>query len=94
MIVNERLQKYAFFSGLEEDEIVTLAQLGEEAFQEMGTYFFREDEELSRLYLVNPVSFCAPFRFKLRYNYDRCSPNILASISNEHLSFFEKSSAL
>jgi len=52
MVSPELLRRYAFFSGLSHENIVTLAGLAEEETVEAGHVFFHEGERLDRLYLL------------------------------------------
>ena len=52
MISPELIRRYPFFAGLEEDQIVSLAQVANEETVEPGHYFFHEEDELDTFYLV------------------------------------------
>ena len=52
MISPELIRRYPFFAGLEEEQIVTLAQVADEVAVEVGHYFFHEGDKLNIFYLV------------------------------------------
>jgi CRP-like cAMP-binding protein len=52
MISPELLRRYPFFAGLEESQIVSLAQVANEEQVDEGHYFFHEDDKLDTFYLV------------------------------------------
>ena len=52
MISPEIIRRYPFFAGLDEDQIVALAQVADEITVDAGYYFFHEEDELNTFYLV------------------------------------------
>jgi CRP-like cAMP-binding protein len=52
MISPELIRRYPFFAGLNHDYVATLAKLANEVSVEAGHCFFREGDELKKLYLV------------------------------------------
>lgn len=52
MISPELIRRYPFFAGLNHDYVGTLAKLADEVSVEAGYCFFREGDELKKLYLV------------------------------------------
>jgi CRP-like cAMP-binding protein len=52
MISPELIRRYPFFSGLNFDQITTLAKVAEEVSVETGHYFFHEGDRLRKLFLV------------------------------------------
>ena len=52
MISSEVLRRYPFFARLSMDQLNTLARLATEITVETDHFFFREDEELKKIYLV------------------------------------------
>jgi CRP-like cAMP-binding protein len=52
MISPELIRRYPIFSGLEESQIVTLAQVADEVKVDEGHYFFHDEEKLDTFYLV------------------------------------------
>ncbi len=52
MISPELIRRYPFFASLTEDNLTTLAKLGELVRVEVGHIFFKEGEHLDRLFLV------------------------------------------
>ena len=52
MISSEVLRRYPFFARLSMDQLNTLAKLATEITVETDHFFFREDEELKKFYLV------------------------------------------
>jgi CRP-like cAMP-binding protein len=52
MISPELLRRYDFFSGLNNDQIITLAKLANEISVEEGHYFFHEGDTVTNFYLV------------------------------------------
>ncbi|NOX60824.1 MAG: Crp/Fnr family transcriptional regulator [Chloroflexi bacterium] len=52
MISPELIRRYPFFAGLTEDNLLTLANAGEDMTVEAGYVFFREGDELHHIYIV------------------------------------------
>jgi CRP-like cAMP-binding protein len=52
MISPELIRRYPFFAGLNHDYVGTLAKLADELSVDAGHCFFREGDELKKLYLV------------------------------------------
>ena len=52
MISPEIIRRYPFFAGLDEAQIVALAQVADEITVDAGHYFFHEEDELNTFYLV------------------------------------------
>ena len=52
MVSPELLRRYPFFADLSPDQLVTLAQVGNELIVDEAHYFFREAEELRYFYIV------------------------------------------
>ena len=52
MISPELIRRYPFFAGLNHDYVGTLAKVADEVSVEAGHCFFREGDELKKLYLV------------------------------------------
>lgn len=52
MISPEIIRRYPFFAGLDEDQIVALAQVADEVTVDAGHYFLHEEDELNTFYLV------------------------------------------
>ena len=52
MISPELIRRYPFFAGLSNSYIATLAKLADEVSVDTGHCFFREGDELKKLYLV------------------------------------------
>jgi CRP/FNR family cyclic AMP-dependent transcriptional regulator len=52
MISPELIRRYPFFAGLNHDYVGTLAKLADEVSVEAGHSFFREGDEVKKLYLV------------------------------------------
>lgn len=53
MISPELIRRYPFFAGLSDDQIVTLANAGQEIKVAAGEYIFREGDVLNGFYLVS-----------------------------------------
>lgn len=52
MISPELLRRYPFFSGLNHEQLVSLAKVASEETVEVGHYFFHEGDQLDCLYLI------------------------------------------
>ncbi len=52
MVSSELLRRYPFFSGLSRDHINILAKISDEITTEADQYFFHEEEELNKFYLI------------------------------------------
>lgn len=52
MISPEILRRYAFFGGLNQEHLATIANVSDELTAEPGSRFFNEGDELDSLYLV------------------------------------------
>jgi len=52
MVSPEMLVNYNFFSGLDHEYVLRLAELAEEVSVEGDTYIFREGDEIRKLYLI------------------------------------------
>ena len=52
MISAELLENYNFFSGLDHEYVIRLAEIAEEVSVEGDTYIFREGDNIRKLYLI------------------------------------------
>ncbi len=52
MISAELLKNYNFFSGLDHEYVIRLAEIAEEVSVEGDTYIFREGDNIRKLYLI------------------------------------------
>lgn len=80
MVSPELLESYTFFSGLDHEYVLKLAELAEEVSIEGDTYIFREGDEIRKLYLIVEGTTAIVFKVSGRTSDDKTTETSINTI--------------
>lgn len=85
MISPELIRRYPFFSGLNFDQITTLAMVADEVKAETGHYFFHEGDRLRKLFLVMEGKVDVAVSITDRNHVQDVAEQIMGNFTTEHV---------